>query len=272
MSRVETTSGVAFDGPYNHPTIYDRDGTTFWCAESERFVQHLRFPRPPVVITDPVWPNGKRAFPNVDPWKLWKAVAPQLAKIACRLIVILGCDSDPRFLAAVPKSMPFVRVCKLRYASPSYKGALLVDFETAYVFGESFINGDGEHRVLPGEARARRSTGRPKWNRPGAWSDRDDKRVGMRKLSNLDSHPCPRNERHMTWLVENFTRPDDIIFDPFMGSGTTLWAARELGRASAGVEIDRRWCEEAKERLAQAVMFAPTVKPDPKPAAPELFT
>lgn len=271
MTRLETSSGVGFDGPYSHPTSHDKDGITLWRADSECFVQHLEFPRPPVVITDPVWPNGERAFPGVNAWKLWGKIAPRLAKLCCRLIVILGCDSDPRFLSAIPKKLPFVRVCKLRYASPSYKGALLVDFEVAYVYGEPFVNGDGEHRCLPGEARARRSTGRPKWNRPGAWSLRDDRRVGMRKLSALDSHPCPRNGDHMKWIVENFTRPHDIIFDPFAGTGMTLWAARELGRRAAGVEIDPRWVLEAKERLRQGVLFAPEPVNAAKPEDRSLF-
>lgn len=67
-------------------------------------------------------------------------------------------------------------------------------------------------------------------------------------------HPCSRPLGHIIDIVGALTIAGHVIVDPFMGSGTTLIAAKQLGRRAIGIEIEERYCEIAAKRLAQQVI------------------
>lgn len=67
-------------------------------------------------------------------------------------------------------------------------------------------------------------------------------------------HPTQKPEWLMREWVQLFSRPDDLILDPFMGSGTTLRAAKDLGRRAIGIELEEKLCEIAAKRLDQEVL------------------
>jgi site-specific DNA-methyltransferase (adenine-specific) len=70
----------------------------------------------------------------------------------------------------------------------------------------------------------------------------------------LALHPTQKPEALMLRLIREFVEPEHQVFDPFMGSGTTLVAAKRLGRKAVGVEIEERYCEIAAKRLAQGAL------------------
>jgi DNA modification methylase len=67
-------------------------------------------------------------------------------------------------------------------------------------------------------------------------------------------HPTEKPEDLMAWIVRVVTDPNEVILDPFMGSGTTLVAAKRLGRRAIGIEMNEAYCEGAAARLAQGAL------------------
>jgi site-specific DNA-methyltransferase (adenine-specific) len=67
-------------------------------------------------------------------------------------------------------------------------------------------------------------------------------------------HPTQNPLRVFAPFIKASTLEGETILDPFMGSGTTLRAAKELGRMAVGIEIEERYCEIAAERLRQEVL------------------
>jgi len=143
------------------------------------------------------------------------------------LIVQLGCDSDPRFLIAIPKYFKFLRTCWLRYACPTRKGRCLYGADVAYAYGKYPKSRPGR-RVISGEYCSTKSdvrrtivTKHKEWGRPCP-----------------TGHPTPRRLQHLRWLVSKWA--EGIILDPFAGSGTTLLAATLNGLPAIGIQIVER--------------------------------
>jgi adenine-specific DNA-methyltransferase len=62
-------------------------------------------------------------------------------------------------------------------------------------------------------------------------------------------HPTQKPVRSLKPVIESFTRPGEVVLDPFCGSGSTLLAAKILGRRYVGIDLDAGYCQAARRRL-----------------------
>ncbi len=103
------------------------------------------------------------------------------------------------------------------------------NWEPIFIWGKKRINGKSDHYSIP-------------------WV-KDNEAVG---------HDCPKPLPLYKVLVNQWSEYG-VTLDPFMGSGTTLRAAKDLGRKAIGIEIEEKYCEIAAKRMAQEVLPLDTV-------------
>ncbi len=76
--------------------------------------------------------------------------------------------------------------------------------------------------------------------------------INHTETTESNGHPCAKPIGLWTKLLKRVSpSQEETILDPFMGSGTTLVAAKTLGRKAVGIEIEEKYCEIAARRLEQ---------------------
>lgn len=88
-----------------------------------------------------------------------------------------------------------------------------------------------------------------------------------KKRSKTSGHPWEQEMGYALWAIQNLTDPNDIVLDPFMGSGTTGVAALQEGRRFVGIELSEEYFRIAEKRIAQAatqlhIPFVPMCESD----------
>jgi len=77
----------------------------------------------------------------------------------------------------------------------------------------------------------------------------------IRKGNDTLEHPTQKPEGVMQWCLNlRWTKDYDTVLDPYMGSGSTLRAAKNCNRKSIGIELSEKYCEMAANRMSQEVL------------------
>jgi DNA modification methylase len=80
-------------------------------------------------------------------------------------------------------------------------------------------------------------------------------------------HPCQMPIALLERIIRVASNPGDLVLDPFAGSGTTLAAAKKLGRDYLGIELSENYADRVRDRLERVVVDEHTRLPEPRPQA-----
>lgn len=108
----------------------------------------------------------------------------------------------------------------------------------------------GDRPGQPGEGIAIMHSGK----KPKLWNGNGKHGFWEFPIVSNGPHPTTKPLELMSALISDFTQDWQRILDPFMGSGTTLRAAKDLGRKAIGIEIEEKYCEIAARRMGQEVL------------------
>lgn len=180
-----------------------------------------------LVLSDPPYGVGiEYGNGSVDDFTRWKNLIDVVLPL-CRNVAesTMICSSKIEAEKHLWKHHnPDYRLCWYKGALPTRSFVGFKDWEPVFVWGRCWTNPMHDHFFAP----------------------------------TLDfgtyGHPCPKSDEWAKWILARALPMNGRVLDPFMGSGTTLRAAKDLGRKAIGIEIEERYCEIAAKRMAQEVL------------------
>ena len=220
---------------------FQRDGIQIFHADCRDVLPMLEPGSVDLVLTDPPYSPachaGARSMTNLDESFVTFAPVDDADWLA---------DVTPLVRAWVVATMDWRHIAEIAKAPPA--GLRFVRFGVwVKPNGAPQFSGDRPGPGWEGLAFLHKEGGRMKWNGGG--------RSSVFTANRIDGeHPTQKPDRLMREMVTLFTNSGETVLDPFMGSGTTLRAAMDLGRKAIGIEIEERYCEIAAKRLQQAVL------------------
>lgn len=206
--------------------FYEADGIVIYHGDARDILPSIG--KVDVVITDPPYSSNRAEGEFAATGNI--AVSLHLASELAPTMVVFGTSSGRgiEFIRSTIRKLPHNRVLTWHrsYVNSPAAGPWRWDTVLIHVFG-------------------RGSFGRPLLSSLVQTN-------GTKELALAVGHRSPVPIEVMTHLYEPFA--PGVVLDPFMGSGSTLLAARLHGGRAIGIEVEERYCEIAAERLSQGVL------------------
>lgn len=238
----DTVQSVVTSPPYNVGIEYDEwDDTLSWAA-------YWEFVKCSAAEMERVLARAGRSWVNVCPAVIQRGERGDQSEPTWRSREFLTTGWDRALTDAGMLPHSYIAWCSQRgsgtawgsYETPSAPN-LRGDWEAVLVHFK-----DEWQRETPPEFKGWKDT---HGNWPALVSN-----VWTMQPEHRDGHPAPYPVELASRCIRLSTWPGETVLDPFMGSGTTLRAAKDLGRRAIGIEVSERYCEIAAQRLAQEVL------------------
>lgn len=226
---------------------YDRDGIVIYHADCREILPLLEPNSVDLVLTDP--PYGVRYVTSwrsrVDPLVAPIAGDDSLESLEAIVPVIEQLMLDDRHAYVFASSTKIGETQALVARHLQVKNVLIWDKGDRGTVGDLKAGYGVNWEAVIYASKGRRAFNGP---RPRAlfrydWSGVDD-----------PVHPTVKPVGILRTFIERSSNPGEVVLDPFMGSGTTLRAAKDLGRKAIGIEISEEYCKVAVKRLQQQVL------------------
>jgi site-specific DNA-methyltransferase (adenine-specific) len=250
---------------------YDEDGITIYHGEACALLTAIPEASCDVLLTDPPYSSGgmfrsDRAIDPADKYRGWSHSDDSTRKPAAQYGTFGGDSRDQRSFGVWVSAWSFAA---LRATKPSGSAFLFTDWRQLPTATDAIQMGGWTWRGLvvwdkgvgrPMRGRFRNHLEYVVWGTNGAHSGPDSEypstliaipTVGSGERDHVTQKPVEL----LTELLRVVPGgPTLTVLDPFMGSGSTLVAAKYAGHKAIGIEIEERYCEIAAKRLAQGVL------------------
>lgn len=218
---------------------YSEDNGVIYCGDCLEVMKHIPDNSVDLVLTDPPYNVGidygngsdKQKEDKFVEW--FESIIKELTRIlrdGGNFISIVGEHNLPKKLEILSKHLTYNWIIvwykpnAMQFGKTGYSVQSLIQW---YSKGKGFKNGKKRDVIV----------------------------VPINPSKNRNGHPTPKPLDLISELVVRFSNDKDVVLDPFLGSGTTAVACKQLNRKFIGIEISEKYCSIAKDRLRQGMLI-----------------
>ncbi len=227
---------------------YQKDGITLYCGDCLDILPTFADKSIDLILTDPPYGIGRK-YDNYDdsPGKYWQWFLPAL-EIMKNKSKVLAFSHRSILTCKMIKDFDWVIAWYKPYSAGARIGnsPIVPHWEPIYLYGMYSLG--TKRDALPDVLKCNPEKSPTK--------RKSDSPRDKAKADNVEGkHPLPKPINLMEQLICGLSLKQDLVLDPFCGSGTTLVAAKRLGRKAIGIEISEKYCKIAVDRLRQKELF-----------------
>lgn len=241
---------------------YEDEHVVLYLGDFREVLPTLETESVDLLLTDPPYATTHLAWDTPVDWLLfWKIIerlcraSSPMVLFASGLFTIKLINSNHKYFRYEliwEKNLPVGFLDAKRRPLRAHENVLVfIRKPRSSIYNPQMVTGKVHKRGNLGSNSGHYSTQR---TTPGKMSNKYYPRSVVRfnnTRSGKSLHPTQKPLELMMWLMRTYSKRNQMVLDPFAGSGTTLVAAKRLGRRAIGVEREESYCEIAAKRLAE---------------------